>query len=357
MSTQKIFIKKIDEIKLHTNADKLELAIIGGWQTIVGKGQHNVGDLVAYVEINTCLPLDIAEKYGVAPYMKVKTDKNNQKVLMVQQVKLRGEPSFGLCLPTPEGCIEGDDVTEFYGAFKFEPPVKTMRVGEHLQQERDYGSFFKYTDIENLRTYKNVFTADDIVVYLTKIHGSNIRYGLIKNDDGIFTEMVGSRRVNIREDADNPFWKAIRSEERLTEMLYDLSGMGENPSEVILYGEITHTQKGFDYGTSEPAIFIFDISINGTYLDWQKVKMICQIYMVNTPYEVYRGPFDFGKIQELDATNKYSIYSANHIEEGIVIKPLHKEEHNPKIGRKILKYVYTQYLMSKSAIDNDTTDV
>ena len=47
----------IDDIKPHPNADRLDIAVIGGWQCVVPKGQYSAGDNIVYFTPNdTLLP-------------------------------------------------------------------------------------------------------------------------------------------------------------------------------------------------------------------------------------------------------------------------------------------------------------
>ena len=48
-----VSIKKIDKLKEIEGADKIELAIIGGWQTVVMKGQFEPNEDVIYFEIDS----------------------------------------------------------------------------------------------------------------------------------------------------------------------------------------------------------------------------------------------------------------------------------------------------------------
>lgn len=48
-----VTIKKIDQIKSIPNADKIELAIIGGWQCVVQKDKFKVDEYVLYFEIDS----------------------------------------------------------------------------------------------------------------------------------------------------------------------------------------------------------------------------------------------------------------------------------------------------------------
>jgi hypothetical protein len=62
MAELKVEVCKIDAIKDHPNADKLELAYIGGengWQSCVQIGIHKVGDKVVYIPVDSILPMDV----------------------------------------------------------------------------------------------------------------------------------------------------------------------------------------------------------------------------------------------------------------------------------------------------------
>ena len=87
--------EKIEAIKPHPNADKLELATICGWQVVVGKGEFKVGDVVFYIrEDAKLLGFDKPDRWPwqtkLIPYLgssgRVKT------------VKLRGEFSCGIAV-------------------------------------------------------------------------------------------------------------------------------------------------------------------------------------------------------------------------------------------------------------------
>jgi len=50
MSTHEVKIVRIESINPHPNADSLELTNIWGYQCVIRKGAHKVGDLMAYIE-------------------------------------------------------------------------------------------------------------------------------------------------------------------------------------------------------------------------------------------------------------------------------------------------------------------
>ena len=51
-------IRTISELRPIEGADKIELAIVDGWQVVVAKDvEHMVGDKVVYCEIDSFLPI------------------------------------------------------------------------------------------------------------------------------------------------------------------------------------------------------------------------------------------------------------------------------------------------------------
>lgn len=116
----------IDDVIPHPNADKLELAIVGGWQVCIKLGEFKKGDLALYCEIDSLLPTSVPEfafleerneglkSFGDKTYARIKT------------IKLRKELSQGLLTPIPAQltdavvCLDGDDLTQALGVLKYE---------------------------------------------------------------------------------------------------------------------------------------------------------------------------------------------------------------------------------------------
>lgn len=76
----------INEVKEHPNADRLDIAIVGGWQVIVGKGEFKSGDTAMYFEIDSKLP----DKF---PFNEM--DFLKSKHYKIKTQKIRGSLSQG----------------------------------------------------------------------------------------------------------------------------------------------------------------------------------------------------------------------------------------------------------------------
>ena len=88
-------IRRISEIRNHPNADKLDLAIIDGWQCVVKRDEFKQGELVVYVEVDAWVPNSVA---GFLSKGKEPREYNGVKGERLRSVKLRSELSQGLVL-------------------------------------------------------------------------------------------------------------------------------------------------------------------------------------------------------------------------------------------------------------------
>ena len=355
MSTIKVIVTPLSDLRPHPGADALDLATVGGWQMCVKRGSYKSGDPVVYFEPGTVLPPEVAERFGVKNYLSLKTDIDGQRVLVVHRVKLRGEPSFGLVVPPEPGMQLGQDVAATYGAVKFRPPVKT-RAGD---AEADHPRFFAYTDIENMRSYPTVIRDDEEVVATEKIHGTNCRIGFVRDSlDGATTmlPLAGSRSLRRRAPPPdqwphNTYW-APHTSDGVARLFHDLYAAGSDGC--TLYGEVFGKGvQSYTYGTSVQKFRAFDLSINGRYVDYDQFKAYCEKYGIAMAPLVYRGPFSLARIKAL--SDGPSLVGGAHGREGVVVRPV-VERDDPQVGRVILKYIGDAYLFGKAA-EEDSTDV
>ncbi len=65
MSSLLVLVTTIEKITSHSNADALELAHVLGWQIVVPKGIYREDAKIVYFPIDTVLPLEVSERFGV----------------------------------------------------------------------------------------------------------------------------------------------------------------------------------------------------------------------------------------------------------------------------------------------------
>jgi RNA ligase (TIGR02306 family) len=361
MSEVNITIERIEAVEPHPNADRLEIAKVAGTQTIIAKGQFQAGDLCVYFPPDILIPGDVSEDLGVAKYLKHALWEGFHFPCRVAAARLRGVPSYGFATSIPQVnealCAgPGFDLTDYYGAAKYEPPVY---VG-HGALEREPVQFHHYTDIQHYRNYHHLLATGMPVRITEKIHGTNSRVALLKVDDEWQFYAGGhttARKKIDPEGRESIYWYPLQHAGVL-ELLTDLcnAGIGWPIADMILFGELYGSGvQDLDYGIPAGSISwrLYDISVNGRYLDWPAVHALCTRYDVPTVPLLYEGPFCPELVDDLTygpTTVASDVKSKFKGREGIVITPLVEECCH--IGRLILKSVSADYLDRKNAEDN-----
>lgn len=244
------YVVRIDDIQPIENADRIEVAKIGGWDVVVQKGLYAVGDLAVYFEIDSWIP------HSIAPFLtqdghfpKVYNEVEGQRL---KTKRLRGCTSQGLLMPLQQsnyndmalidwftvshedndGCPavrEGDDVTELLGIQKWEKPMPAELRG---LVKGNFPSWCPRTDqerIQNLTKKLPSFVGKCFEV-TEKLHGSSMT---VYFHDGEFC--VCSRNINLKETETNTYWKVARDQNlfKILEKMYEYSG-----HEYALQGEL-----------------------------------------------------------------------------------------------------------------------
>ena len=93
-------------IEPHPNADRLELAAVGGFRCVVGKDSFTDGDLAAYIPEGAVCPDWLIAELGLEGKL-AGAGKNR-----VKAVRLRGALSQVLVYPVRDGMIRGSAVAE-----------------------------------------------------------------------------------------------------------------------------------------------------------------------------------------------------------------------------------------------------
>ncbi len=335
----RIPVATISQIAPHPNADSLDVAMVLGWQVVVGRNQFADGDKVVLFPPDTVLPGELSDAWGVTQYL----DKGR-----IKATKLRGQPSFGLVMPAhiPEWQVGDDVAADFPGVTKWEPPTREAKQRgqgkfipnpDHLPRD---SRFPEFTHVENLRNFPDLFDDDEIVIVTEKLHGTNSRVGII---DG--QRMAGSHRIR-RGEGDALYWSPW-SQPGVEEML---TALAKHHKQVVLYGEILGTDvQSLDYGyTGHEGYAAFDLIIDGRYTDYDAFFGICTEYSVPIVPLLHQGHFDLSKVRELAKGPTTLNLNASHIREGVVVRPL-IERCDPRIGRVVAKYVSDDYLCMRKS--------
>jgi RNA ligase (TIGR02306 family) len=358
------YVARINEIKSIEGADKIELAVVGGWNCIIQKGQYAEGGLVVVATTDAVIPQELSDAMNVTSYLR--------KGQRVRTVKLKGVYSECLIIPFSmtvgrtmviKTWKEGDDLMEAMGIFKYEPPVQMRQLGSgrkvRYQENSNFQVYYKFPNIKNV---PSMFTGSDLVEITRKIHGTNARYGIVKKSkislwDKIvkflgnkwveYEFVVGSHNVEKGSDSqgfyDTNVWYEIAEKYNIKEKMWDIAkfrGAEDIGTGMILYGEIygAGIQKGYDYGLSDIKLVGFDVSINGQYLDTAKAA-----YIITDHFRVPYVPILWTGMWSKEIQDSFVL--DNFIEgtkvphEGVVVKDVSGDR------RKIAKVINPAYLI------------
>ncbi len=223
--------RKITNIQPIPNADAIEVVSVDGWNVVTKKGEFKIGDLCIYCEIDSFLP--ILPEFEFLRKSSYKKLSNGEEGFRLRTVKLRGQVSQGLVLPTsvlPGGrdLYPGMDVTEVLSIKKYEPPIPASLVGK---AKGLFPHFLHKTDEERVQNLANEFGVLHLfhpnkTYYVTeKLDGSSATFYFRNGEFG-----VCSRNLELLETPDNTFWKVARDlkiEEKLGTLVDNICIQGE----------------------------------------------------------------------------------------------------------------------------------
>ena len=249
-------VVRIDAINPIDGADAIEVAHVGGWKVVVKKGELQDNSLAVYAEVDSFIP------HTIAPFLtkpvqspKVYNEVEGQRL---RTIKLRGQISQGLLLPMSirgsDGLVvgalftEGDNVTEFLGVQKWEPPAEFRAANA----KGIFPYFIPKTDcerVQNLSRQVQQWSEDGVVFQKSeKLDGSSMTVFYKDGEIGCC-----SRNLELKDDGTATFWETAKSE-KLVEKLISL---GKN---IALQGELLGGQiQGNSYKITGFKFFLYDI--------------------------------------------------------------------------------------------------
>jgi len=356
MSTFGVYIKKISTVWTHPNADKLDLAKVEGmeYQFVVGRGEFKAGDDVVYFQIDSVLPDVLIQNLGLTGRLSGK-EKNR-----VKTVRLRKEISQGL-VAKPEQVMKGfphagtvspdefmgflsglrpDNLAEFMGVTKYDPPPVVSNAGLLKPLPEGLSAY----DLESCDNFPNLATQFmDMDVFVTeKVEGMN--FSVTVNADG--KVFVNQRNYTIEEvpGVKHGFWEIAEAQG----VIRFAKGLSEGASaSVTVYGEyLGPGSQGNIYGLEKNKVLLFDVMVNGKYLEPNLFLHVCEAGMMETVPVIARGRTlreVLGGKTIRDFSNGKSALKTSILREGIVVKPMYEFRDN-SVGRAVLKQRSPDYL-------------
>ncbi len=374
MSYFGVTAEKIETVRHHPNADRLDICTLTGMslQFVTGRDEWKPGRVVLYFPVDSVLPVELQRKLGLEGKL---SGKNKDRV---KTVRLRGEISQGLV--GPQSLAEaaavasadvvktksqwGVEIAEWLGVTKYDPPPIESKAGNLLPLPCGLSAY----DIEGAE--RNIDAVARLmfehVVVTEKVEGQNFSVTYDPVEDRIY---VNQRRFTIEEvdEGEHRLWRLARRENLIPVGVADEpawavpvgSFMGLlsriYPDQTItVYGEAFGPKiQGNYYKMRDAAVRLFDIKVGDEFVDFPTfVGLVHMFWRCDYRFEnnimvpiLYTGTLaewlDGRSISQ--ASSGPSVINPNVIREGVVIRPFTERRH-PEIGRLIIKQRDPVYL-------------
>lgn len=328
MSTFKVEVVKINQISPHSNADRLDIASFEGmgYQVISAKGNFQVGDLAYYFPIDSVIPDNYLDEFGIRNYYSKK----------LRAAKLRGIFSEGLLIPVGKNTTYevGDDCTEYFGVTKYEYPIPRAMRGK---MESHIGHY-KFPSPEHIKRYKDILVEGEEVVVTEKIHGTN------------FTVLVDAEGV-VKVGSHNYFWENSEANQSLVYIraYHENVSLQKLPLNTQVFGEIYGVQD-IKYGLTNGKIglMIFAVRCGHEFLNYSDFIEFCEDFSLPRVPVLYQGAYSWEAVSQFN--NADSVLDPSCMMEGVIIQPI-QERTNPEVGRVVLKLISDRYLLRKDGTE------
>ena len=335
-------IQTVLDVQPIPNADAIEVLTVLGWKVVAKKGEFKVGNQVVYFEVDSILKESPDVEFLRKSNFRIKT------------VKLRGQVSQGLCLPTSilpsafssgfdTGFIDGEDVTELLGVTKYEVYVPAQLSGI---RKGNFPDFMHKTDEIRIQAVPDILTRYvGTCFYVTeKVDGSSMS---VYMKDGEFG--VCSRNFDMKETEDNSFWKTARA----LDLENKLRSLGKN---IALQGELVGPGvQGNKYKADKLNFFVFNVyNIDtGLHLDYNEfVSMVQYLGLTSVPLlnTICLGSSEQTvKTSTVDDMVEFSkgksVLNKDTHREGIVLRPTHNMYDEELRGRLSFKVINPDFLL------------
>ncbi|UPW35904.1 putative RNA ligase [Pseudomonas phage EM] len=297
-------VVSLDDVKTHPNADALDLALVGGWQCVIKRGEYKPGDLAIYIEVDSMVPLS----EPVFEFLRGKNmvERDGKEYSRIKTMKLRKELSQGLIVPL--GCLkdssllkEGTDVTDVMGILKYVKPSEQAAInggkGSRTGTSKlGFPNFIPKTDqarVQNIKAaYDRAYETGEKFEVTYKLDGSSLTIWHNDGEVGVASRNVGFRLEDekiglftaIKNFLKGGGWKRCikKDSNHFTAMADELnlsSRLREVGMNIALQGELVapNIQNNFE-GVDKPEYYVYDIYLigaEGRYaLPWEREAIL-----------------------------------------------------------------------------------
>lgn len=202
----------IDELLPIEGADRIELALVGGWQVVVQKGLYVPNETLAvYFEVDSLLDTERPYFNSLATLSsKLLHVVDGRTHARIKTMKLRKQLSQGFCIPLSETgikAVEGEDLTKALGVLKYEKTEeKNMNNAGSAGGVKSgfkalgFPAFVPKTDqtrVQNItHMYNKAVESGEQFEVTFKLDGSSLT-AFVKDDTaGVASRNVGFRRFD-----------------------------------------------------------------------------------------------------------------------------------------------------------------
>jgi RNA ligase (TIGR02306 family) len=193
-------VEVIESVRVHPDADKLDLCTILGYQCVTQKGLYQGGEKIVYIRPDSVLP----QEEWTEEYRKYSPKR-------VKAVRLRGEWSEGIIVRfdlLPENlrsivelCEPGTDVSEILEVVHYEPPTP-----QDLQAKGGLPFGIPKTDEDRFENRINKLPYGELVDETLKIDGQSCSF-YVNLDVPLSEPLFGvlGRNLEIKPDTENNY--------------------------------------------------------------------------------------------------------------------------------------------------------
>lgn len=338
-------VSRIQKIEPIENKDRIVLATVSNYNTIVAKDEFNVGDLVVYCFYDSILPNE--ERFE---FLRKRCWSEKYQGFRIQPMKMGGKVSEGLVLsmdylPKDKEYKEGDIVTDdlkirrYNDEVQYEPKKKKQSkfkcfLYKHLFTKSwfrtiasklnnlfkvTYGDWFFKSDEENIeKVYDEVKDLDLNYILTEKIEGQAVVYVYNKGKIYYF-----SHNVQVDKNSD------IGEYAKISNLNSNLKKYCKKNhiKKLAVCGELVgqKIQKNI-YGLTSLDFYMYNgFSADGKPLSWYKIKEVAEYLNIKTvPYLSESKVYELDKMLA-DCEGKSKV--ADTYREGIVWRTVDGKHH------------------------------